>query len=95
MDYQTLTAKLEELVEEITKDTTPVPAEKLGLDGRCGPVLVGNGFIASNMPGLLDYYGGFDCVYAEHRHIIGGLTIYSDESDRVLNALEMYEASLP
>jgi hypothetical protein len=94
MDYQTLAERLEELVEEIVNDTTPVPAEKLGLDGRCGPVLVGNGFIASMMPRQLDYFGGFEYVDAEHRHVIGGLTIYSDESDRVLNALEMYEASI-
>jgi hypothetical protein len=94
MDYSTLAKRLEELVEEIVNDTTPVPAEKLGLDGRCGPVLVGNGFIASMMPGLLDYYGGFEYVNAEHRHVISGLTIYSNESDRVLNALETYEAQI-
>jgi hypothetical protein len=95
MDYQTLVEKLEELVEEITKDTTPVPAEKLGLDGRCGPILVGNGFIASMMPSNLDYFSGFEYIDAEHRQMVGGLTIYSNASDRVLNALKTYEASLP
>jgi hypothetical protein len=94
MDYYTLADRLEELVEEIVNDTTPVPAEKLGLDSRCGPILIGNGFIASMMPRQLDYFGGFEYVDAEYRRVIGGLVVYSDEHDRVQNVLEAYEASI-
>ena len=94
MDYQTLTERLEELVEEIVNGTTSVPAEKLGLDSRCGPILIGNGFIASMTPNLLDYFGGFEYIEREYRHMINGLAIYSDESDRVLNALETYETHI-
>lgn len=94
MDYFEALDRLEELVEEIVESTTPVEADKVGLDSRCGPILIGNGFIASMMPKQLDYFGGFEYVDDEHRRVIGGLTIYSDETDRALNVLEAYEASL-
>jgi hypothetical protein len=94
MDFEQINDQLEELADELANNTTPVPAESVGLDYRCGLILVGEDFIASASPRLLDYFGGFEYIQAEHRRSIGSLTIYSAENDRVLNVLEAYETSI-
>jgi hypothetical protein len=79
---------VEELRERIVETTTPVEPQDVGLDDRCGPILIGNDFIASLMPRMLDYYGGFEYV-TEGVMTIGEMKVYpADGNDRVQRVLD-------
>jgi hypothetical protein len=88
MTYDEIYEKVEALHEAIVSSTTPVEPQEIGLDSRCGPILCGSDFVASLMPGQLDYYGGFEYV-KEGVITIGEMKIYLAEgNDRVQRVLD-------
>lgn len=87
MDFSTIQDTLLQLQDEIESTCRQVPAHELGLDSRCGMVYVGEDFIASPNPGGLDYYGGFEYIDSEYTQSLGAWKLYSNESDRVAEAL--------
>jgi hypothetical protein len=88
MTYDEIYDAVEALREQIVSSTTPVQPQDVGLNPRCGPVLIGNDFVATLMPRLLDYYGGFEYV-TEGVMTIGEMKIYfaegNDRVQRILN----------
>ena len=96
MDYEEIQGKVEELQNELLKECEYVSADAVGLDVRAGMVYVfpaeyvGGGFIASDRPGPLDYYGGFEYVDKDCIPHVGTTKIYSGEDSRVAGCLEHY-----
>lgn len=108
MDYNDIQEKLEDMQREMFEDMQRemfeecvyVSADALGLDVQAGMVYVspagyvGDGFIACNSPGSLDYYGGFEYVDKDCITHVGGTKIYSGEDSRVAGCLEHYNENL-
>jgi hypothetical protein len=90
MEFYDLTDEINELVEKFLTNVKSAPAEEFWLDKRCGTLLYGDDFIAVENRSLrsLNYYGGFEYVEKEHITTLGDYTFFSDESDRVRNALD-------
>lgn len=90
MTYDDIYEAVEELRERIVSSTTPYEPQDVGLDSRCGPVLVGDDFVATCMPSRLDYYGGFEYV-KEGVMTIGEMKVYFAEgNDRVQRILDLH-----
>jgi len=87
MDYTQILEGAQALADEATKNGVVWPAKRLGLDPRCGDMVVGETWIATCAPSRLDYYGGFEYIAAEHRLTLGDTVFYSIEADRVLEAM--------
>ena len=79
--------QLFELVESahaaIEHDCELIPAHALGLDPRCGFLYVGEDFVASALPGPLDYYGGFEYVDPEYTIRLGEWKLYFKGDSRI------------
>lgn len=90
MTYNEIYERVKALREQIVSSTTPVEPEDVGLDDRCGPILVGEDFIATLFPRQLDYYGGFEYVILNTGAItIGTMKVYFAEgNDRVQRVLD-------
>ena len=69
-----------------------VPANRLGLDPRCGKVFVSPDCVAvyKENARAIQYYGGFEYINDMHRHEIGDYVFYSREATRVDECLEFY-----
>lgn len=80
-----------ELEERIEQECTTVYASELGLDSRCGPILVGPDYIATRNRRALDYYGGFEYVDPAYVTPVGTLTLYHEEDDRVYSHMHWGE----
>jgi len=87
------------LIDEVTELTDSyvgnmelVPANRLGLDPRCGKVFVSPDCIAIHKANdrAVQYYGGFEYVDTQYRHEMGDFVFYSAEDDRVCGHLEDY-----
>ena len=88
------------LIDEVTELTDNyvggnmemVPANRLGLDPRCGKVFVSPDCIAIHKANdrAVQYYGGFEYVDKEFRHEMGDYVFYSHEDGRVQDHLETY-----
>ena len=88
------------LIDEVTELTDSyvggnmelVPANRLGLDPRCGKVFVSPDCIAIHKANdrAVQYYGGFEYVDKEFRHEMGDYVFYSHEDDRIQGHLETY-----
>ena len=88
------------LIDEVTELTDSyvggnmelVPANRLGLDIRCGKVFVSPDCIAIHKANdrAVQYYGGFEYVDKEFRHEMGDYVFYSAEDGRVSGHLETY-----
>lgn len=78
-------------VDEIVGEYKAYPAEKCGLDSRCGVILISpdEDFIAVRKSDdrRLQYYGGFEYVEEECRYVLGDYVFYS-EDDRVEEAIK-------
>lgn len=100
MDYNDILEKLEDMQQELFKECEYVSADAVGLDVRAGRVhvypaeYVGDGFIACDHPGSLDYYGGFEYVDKDCITRVGNTKIYSGEDERVAGCLEYYNENL-
>jgi hypothetical protein len=92
--------KLFTLIDEVTELTDNyvgsnmemVPANRLGLDPRCGKLFVSPECIAIHKANdrAVQYYGGFEYVDKEFRHEMGDFVFYSQEDDRIQGHLETY-----
>ena len=71
---------------EILESCDLYPATDYGLDARCGPIYSTEEYLATDNRRLLDYYGGFEYVDPACVIQLGGLTIYTIEDERVLDA---------
>ena len=93
MDYQEILERAQALAEEALATGTLHPPEALGLDQRCGSLVVGESWIAAQGDRVrrLDYYGGFEYIDAEYRLTLGDTVFYSIDADRVLGAIETLE----
>ena len=78
---------LQNLEECIIESCTIHPATSLGLDPRCGDLYVNEEYLATRHRRNLEYYGGFEYIDPEDIFIVGNLTLYSVNSDRVLAAI--------
>lgn len=90
--FYELLDKVQELSDTVVREAECVNAALAGLDQRCGRIYIGEDFIASLDTRTLDYYGGFEYIDREHILTVGDLKIYSNESERVADALEAYHA---
>jgi hypothetical protein len=76
-----------------------VPASDLGLDIRCGRVLVDMVDQVIAVPNhnirMLDYYGGFEYIKeGEGRVTVGDYTFFTSDNDRVDDCFKSLEASV-
>lgn len=90
MNFGELNDRLQELIEEMESECELVPAGSIGLDPRCGQLLIGEDFVASQTPRRVDYYGGFEYISENHISSLGPWKLYSRDADRV-NELECWE----
>ena len=88
MNIYDLQRQLNELQEAIIVSSKLLPANKFGLDPRCGHLLLGEDFIASSAPRLVDYYGGFEYVSTECVIQVGTWKVYSIDDGSVQAAWE-------
>ena len=79
LTYDEIDTAVQDLINQIADECDLVPASELGLDPRCGPIRIGQGYIMSNRSRDLDYYAGFQ--YLPNRLTIGTWTIYPVEQD--------------
>jgi len=88
--------QINNLVEQYFEDSNAVrvSTEELGLDRRAGIVYISieEGWIAAVGGNIrsLEYYGGFEYVSDEDKLSVGDTTFYSNDSNRVSDALEYY-----
>lgn len=84
-----------ELAAELIEDAKLLPASDFGLDERCGKLYMGKDFIAVPVgrDRTLQYYGGFEYVDLDSRHVIGDFVFYHQDDDRVDEAMEEANAN--
>lgn len=77
----------------VERNARRVDAADLGLDERCGALYVTEDAIIchSGNDGRLQYYGGFEYVDRENRHVIGDFVFYMADDDRVTSHLSYSE----
>lgn len=94
MELYQIEDRISEVVDDIEKCCRLIYADALGLDNRCGMILVGEDFLACRQSNArrLDYYGGFEYVDSEQITYVGSLKIYSAESARVASHMEKLNA---
>lgn len=89
-----------EVVERnIQNNFTQVPATDLGLDIRCGRLMVDDEEEVIAVPNhnirTLDYYGGFEYIKeGEGRVTIGDWTFFTSDSERVSDCFEALRVSV-
>ena len=92
MNLFSLIDDVAELTDNYIGTMESVPANRLGLDPRCGKVFVSPDCIAvyKGSDRALQYYGGFEYVDKEFRHEMGDYVFYSYEDSRVQDHLDEY-----
>jgi len=92
MNLFSLIDDVTELTDSYIGTMKMVPANRLGLDPRCGKVFVSPDCIAIHKANdrAVQYYGGFEYVDKEFRHEMGDYVFYSHEDDRIQGHLEDY-----
>jgi hypothetical protein len=88
-----------EVIERNIRKFDQVPASDLGLDIRCGRVLVDMVDQVIAVPNhnirMLDYYGGFEYIKeGEGRVTMGDYTFFTSDNDRVDDCFKSLEASV-
>jgi hypothetical protein len=89
-----------EVVERnIRNNFTQVPATDLGLDIRCGSLMVDDEEEVIAVPNhnirTLDYYGGFEYIReGEGRVTVGDWTFFTSDSERVSDCFEALRVSV-
>jgi hypothetical protein len=93
-----LSQNIESLVKAYFNETNAVTtnATNLGLDNRICKlkVSVDEEYIAVTQgynERMLEYYGGFDYVSGESKHLIGGYVFYTGDDNRVNEAIVAYQ----
>jgi hypothetical protein len=91
------------LIDEVTELTDSyigtmerVPANRLGLDPRCGKLFVSPDCIGvyKENDRSLQYYGGFEYIEKEYRHEMGDFVFYAYTAGRVQDCLDYYLESV-
>ena len=84
-DIQDLIQTIENEAINFFNGLEQVRANEVGLDSRCGRIMIGDDFVATEDARALDYYGGFEYVDKEQTKIMGDYKVYfsEDENDRV------------
>ena len=92
MNLFTLIDEVTELTDSYIGTMERVPANRLGLDPRCGKLFVSPDCIGvyKENDRSLQYYGGFEYIEKEYRHEMGDYVFYSYEDSRVQDHLETY-----
>ena len=97
MSMYELAQQVNETVSQYISNSGAVQvcASEAGLDERCGEVYISaeHGWIATEQIGSLEYYGGFEYVGSGYKERIGEYMFYSNESSRVRNHIEIFEAN--
>lgn len=85
MNFQETLDEVAAMSDALIDNATRVAASRLGLDERCLDLYIMPGAIA--VPGYADqrlqYYGGFEYVDPQHRHVMGDWVFYDWQDDRV------------
>ena len=88
---------IEQAVEQFLKDSNTIEIsshglEELGLDFRCGRILISvdNDFVASSNPRSIEYYGGWEYIDSELKIDAGNYRFYDREADRVDRVIRFY-----
>lgn len=70
----------------------PYGLEELGLDFRCGRILISvdEGFVAVNSPRSIEYYGGWEYIDSGFKLDAGNYRFYDSEANRVDRVLQSY-----
>lgn len=92
-DILDLVHDVNQMVERFVRENAkPVAPVQLGLDQRCGRMFVTDNAII--VPEYNDrsvqYYGGFEYIDKEYRIELGDYVIYTDNDQRVVEALEQF-----
>lgn len=91
MQYSDLQERIEHIIlDELIPACTLVEAEKVGLDRRCGYILIGEDFVASCDVARLEYYGGFEYVHEDNTLVVGNYKLYYSEDDRVAEIIDRF-----
>ena len=91
---------INEVVERnIRINFTQVPATDLGLDIRCGRVMIDLADEVIAVPNhnirMLDYYGGFEYITeGEGRVTVGDYTFFTSDNERVSDCFEAVRNSI-
>jgi hypothetical protein len=96
MTIQELIDDIEAQVEAFFNDVDWVSAEEVGLDKRCGRIMIGENFVATDNARILDYYGGFEYVEQRNKEnvkILGQYKVYfsENEDDRVGRVIQRWK----
>lgn len=78
-------------VQRMLSECPRVTGDKIGLDPRVSSVWILEDGIAVKNSRFLDYYGGFEYIDSDYIQEVGPYKFYSNDSDRVQEALDYYE----
>jgi len=97
MDFGDLLDGIDRSVRDFMDDAAEVMPEELGLDRRAAYRL----FVKDNVIAVsrgddrtLQYYGGFEYVDKEYRHVLGDWVFYMADDDRVQGCLDRFESEV-
>jgi len=94
---QTIENAVQQYIEESdVVEIGPKGLEELGLDFRCGRILisVNEDFVAACSPRSIEYYGGWEYIDSEFKLDAGGYRFYDREADRVDAVIRYYQELL-
>ncbi len=85
--------EVRDMTDAYASTMTNVAAPELGLDSRCGYVLVNDECIAVSrlQDATLQYYGGFEYVDDDWRVTLGDYVFYLANDDRVKGHIERWK----
>jgi len=94
---QTIENAVQQYIEESdVVEIGPKGLEELGLDFRCGRILisVNEDFVAACSPRSIEYYGGWEYIDSEFKLDAGSYRFYDREADRVDAVIRYYQELL-
>lgn len=93
MDLEEYREQVDALTAEFVGTASTVSANEIGLDIRCGKLLISDEWIgvhSGRANRQLQYYGGFEYVDEEDVFVVGSYTFYSSESSRVQGHIDRW-----
>mgnify|MGYP003652654618 CR=1 FL=1 len=92
-----LEQSIEQTVEQFLKDSNTIEIgshglEELGLDSRCGRILISEegGFVAVRNTRSIEYYGGWEYIDGVFKLDAGDYRFYDGEANRVGSVIRFY-----
>jgi len=91
MNINTLLTEVQGIMFNKMNKMKKVRAEDVGLDERCGKLMVDDECVIVSISGdrKLQYYGGFEYVDSEYRTIMGEYVIYTNDGNRVEAVIDL------